>query len=391
LHEKPFEGINGSGKHVNWSVGNATQGNLLDPGSTPHENMQFLLFCGAVIRGVHLYGPLLRAVVATAGNDHRLGANEAPPAIISVYLGSQLEDVFKQILLGEVTGSASAGVMQLGVDTLPEFLKDPGDRNRTSPFAFTGNRFEFRAVGSNQSVAGPLVAMNTVLADSLHFIANELEAKLNGGDSLETAAYAVLKGIMQNHGAVVFGGDGYSKEWHRMAVEERGLENLHNTAEALGVLQRPAIRELFASSGVLSPVELESRYEVYAEQYVLAIEVEAKLALQMARTQVYPAVMAYLGQLSSSLQHQETLGLTTDRVLVGRIAGLNHQLLQTCSNLDEAIANPPHGDVQGHMNHCANILLPLIESLRESVDGLEGLVDDAIWPLPTYQEMLFIK
>jgi len=391
LHEKPFEGINGSGKHVNWSVGNATQGNLLDPGSTPHENMQFLLFCGAVIRGVHLYGPLLRAVVATAGNDHRLGANEAPPAIISVYLGSQLEDVFKQILLGEVTGSAAAGVMQLGVDTLPEFVKDPGDRNRTSPFAFTGNRFEFRAVGSNQSVAGPLVAMNTILADSLQFVANELEAKLNAGDSLETAAYAVLKGIMQKHGAVVFGGDGYSKEWHRMAVEERGLENLHNTAEALGVLQRPAIRELFASVGVLSPVELESRYEVYAEQYVLAIEVEAKLALQIARTQIYPAVMGYLGQLSSSLHHQETLALPCDRGLVSTIASLNQQLLQTCTKLDGAIANPPHGDVQGHMNHCANTLLPLIESLREAVDSLEALVDDALWPLPTYQEMLFIK
>jgi len=391
LHEKPFEGINGSGKHVNWSVGNATQGNLLDPGSTPHENMQFLLFCGAVIRGVHLYGPLLRAVVATAGNDHRLGANEAPPAIISVYLGSQLEDVFKQILVGEVTGSAAAGVMQLGVDTLPEFLKDPGDRNRTSPFAFTGNRFEFRAVGSNQSVAGPLVAMNTILADSLQFVANELEAKLNAGDSLETSAYAVLKGIMQNHGAVVFGGDGYSQEWHRMAVEERGLENLHNTAEALGVLQRPAIRELFASGGVLSPVELESRYEVYAEQYVLAIEVEAKLALQMARTQIYPAVMGYLGQLSSSLHHQENLALPCDRGLVSTIASLNQQLLQNCTKLEEAIANPPHGDVQGHMNHCADTLLPLIESLREAVDGLESLVDDAVWPLPTYQEMLFIK
>ena len=186
LHEKPFAGINGSGKHVNWSVGNPTQGNLLDPGDTPHSNAQFLVFCGAVIRGVHKYGPLLRAVIATASNDHRLGANEAPPAIISIYLGTQLQDVFDQIASGEVTGSASKGVMNLGVDTLPLFPKDPGDRNRTSPFAFTGNRFEFRAVGSGQSVSGPLVAMNTIMADSLDWMADQLEAKLSSGMWLST-------------------------------------------------------------------------------------------------------------------------------------------------------------------------------------------------------------
>ncbi len=391
LHEKPFEGINGSGKHVNWSVGNATQGNLLDPGDTPDKNMQFLLFCGAVIRGVHLYGPLLRAVVATAGNDHRLGANEAPPAIISVYLGSQLEEVYRQILNGEVTSSAAAGVMQLGVDTLPEFTKDPGDRNRTSPFAFTGNRFEFRAVGSNQSVAGPLVAMNTVLADSLRFISDELEAKIAAGETLETASIAVLKGIMQKHGDVVFGGDGYSQEWHHKAVEERGLENLHNTAEALAVLKRPDVRELFTSEGVLSDVELESRFEVYAEQYVLAIEVEAKVALQMARTQIYPAVMTYLGDLSSSLNHQETLGLSPDKGLAGKISSLIQELTQGCNALEAAIGSAPHGEVQAQMDYCANTLLPLMETLRGAVDGLEMLVDDAVWPLPTYQELLFFR
>ena len=223
LHEKPFEGINGSGKHVNWSVSNSTQGNLLEPGTTPHDNMQFLLFCGAVIRGIHRFGPLLRSVIATAGNDHRLGANEAPPAIISVYLGSQLEDVFNQIKNGELKSSNSGELMEFGIDTLPDFPKDPGDRNRTSPFAFTGNKFEFRAVGSNQSVAGPLVALNTILADSLEFIANELEAKMAAGESLSAAASAVLKDIMQNHSQVVFGGDGYSEEWHREAAS-RGLE-----------------------------------------------------------------------------------------------------------------------------------------------------------------------
>jgi glutamine synthetase len=390
LHEKPFAGINGSGKHVNWSVGNATQGNLLDPGSTPHENLQFLLFCGAVIRGVHLYGPLLRAVVATAGNDHRLGANEAPPAIISVYLGSQLEDVFNQIKEGDLKGSTAGGVMQLGVDTLPEFPKDPGDRNRTSPFAFTGNRFEFRAVGSNQSVAGPLVALNTILADSLGYVTDQLEQQLASGASLPVAAASVLKTIMQEHGNVVFGGDGYSSEWHQKAVAERGLENLPTSADALLVLQRPEVRDLFAREGVLTPLELESRFEVYGEQYVLAVEVEAKLVLQIARTQIYPAVMTYLGSLANSLRYQEDLGLPPDRATAGRIASLNQELLSHANALEVALAEPPHGTA-AHMRHCVDKLLPLMLSVRKAVDGLETLVDDAIWPLPSYQEMLFIR
>ena len=259
LHEKPFAVINGSGKHVNWSIGNATQGNLLDPGQTPHDNLQFLLFCAAVIRGVHSYGPLLRSVVATAGNDHRLGANEAPPAIISVYLGSQLEDVFNQIREGNLQSSAKGGVMTLGVDTLPEFTKDPGDRNRTSPFAFTGNRFEFRAVGSNQSVAGPLVAMNTVLADSIGWIADRLQSQLESGTALGEAAFNVLQQVMREHGSVVFGGDGYSSEWHRLAVEERGLENLRTCADALPVLQRQQVRELFELVSMGTPVIVRPR------------------------------------------------------------------------------------------------------------------------------------
>ena len=390
LHEKPFEGINGSGKHVNWSVGNPTQGNLLDPGNTPHENMQFLLFCGAVIRGVHKFGPLMRAVVATAGNDHRLGANEAPPAIISVYLGSQLEDVFRQIKEGDVTGSTHAGVMQLGVDTLPEFPKDPGDRNRTSPFAFTGNRFEFRAVGSNQSVAGPLVAMNTILADSLAYVSDHLEQKMAAGESLPGAAFAVLKQIMTDHGNVVFGGDGYSSEWHRIAVEERGLENLPTTADSLPVLQRPEVRDLFARQGVLTPLELESRFEVYAEQYVLAIDVEAKLAVQIAQTQIYPAAMRYLGELASSLQLQTSMGLQVSPETQHKVASLSAKLMELSSALESAISNAPHGTI-AHMRYSADTLMPQMHKLREAVDGLEAVVDDNIWPLPSYQEMLFIR
>jgi glutamine synthetase len=395
LHEKPFAGINGSGKHVNWSIGNATQGNLLDPGQTPHDNLQFLLFCAAVIRGVHCYGPLLRSVVATAGNDHRLGANEAPPAIISVYLGSQLEDVFNQIREGNLQTSAKGGVMTLGVDTLPEFTKDPGDRNRTSPFAFTGNRFEFRAVGSNQSVAGPLVAMNTVLADSIGWIADQLESQLNAGIALGEAAFHVLQQVMQEHGAVVFGGDGYSSAWHRMAVEQRGLENLRTCADALPVLQRQEVRELFERQGVLSSVELESRFAVYSEQYVLAIEVEAKLALQIARTQVYPAAVRYLGELGQALQEQQAMGLHPNLKLRNQLGELLEQLNNGCDALEEALSGGSHGEgadhTEAHMRHCANTLMPLIGALRSAVDGLEGLVDDDLWPLPSYREMLFVR
>ena len=390
LHEKPFAGVNGSGKHVNWSIGNATQGNLLDPGSTPHANLQFLLFCGAVIRGVHRYGPLMRAVIATASNDHRLGANEAPPAIMSVYLGSQLEDVYNQIRSGRLEGSAQAALMSLGVDTLPDLNKDPGDRNRTSPFAFTGNRFEFRAVGSGQSVAGPLVVLNTILADSLQWITDQLEDQLASGSPLEEAAFAVLKRTMDDHGAVVFGGDGYSSEWHRIAVEERGLENLRTSAEALPVLERPEIRDLFERQGVLTPVELESRFEVYAEQYVLAIEVEARLVLRVARTQIAPAVNEALERLCRSLRDQEALGLPVDRGVASQIAGLNKELQEQCTALEQALQHPSHA-VHAHLQHCAGTLLPLMGQVRKAADGLEALVADDLWPLPTYQELLFMR
>ncbi|MEB3307426.1 MAG: glutamine synthetase III, partial [Cyanobacteriota bacterium] len=389
LHEKPFAGVNGSGKHVNWSIGNATQGNLLDPGDTPHKNLQFLLFCGAVIRGVHCFGPLMRAAIATASNDHRLGANEAPPAIISVYLGSQLEDVFNQIKSGQLTGSASKALMSLGVETLPDLNKDPGDRNRTSPFAFTGNRFEFRAVGSGQSVAGPLVVLNTILADSLQWITDQLETQLSSGAPLEEAAFTVLKATMEQHSAVVFGGDGYSSEWHHLAVEERGLENLRTSADALPVLERAEMRELFERQGVLSAVELESRFEVYSEQYILAIEVEAKLVLRMARTQIYPVVVDFLERLSRSLKDQESLGLPVERSVATQVATLNQQLVSRCGALEAAIQESPHG-VHAHMRHCADTLMPLMSEIRSAVDGLEVLVDDALWPLPTYQEMLFV-
>jgi glutamine synthetase len=391
LHEKPFAGINGSGKHVNWSVSNSTQGNLLNPGDTPHENMQFLLFCGAVIRGVHLYGPLLRAVVATASNDHRLGANEAPPAIISVYLGSQLEDVFQQIATGEIEDSAHGGMMNLGVDTLPVFPKDPGDRNRTSPFAFTGNRFEFRAVGSNQSVSGPLVAMNTILADSLTWIADKLESELAKGTELNVAVRAILKEIMENHGAVVFGGDGYSEEWHKMAVEERGLLNLRTSADALPFLKEKHVEEIFERLGVLTAVELESRFDVYAEQYIKSIEVEAKLASGMAKTMIYPAAIRYMSELSGSISKLKEIDIELETETVEKVASLTKLMMDTVSKLSTAMEKHDFATTEEHMQYFAQTIRPLMDKVREYADALEAEVADDLWPLPTYQEMLFIK
>ncbi|MEO1391867.1 MAG: glutamine synthetase III [Cyanobacteria bacterium J06634_5] len=389
LHEKPFAGINGSGKHVNWSIGNSTQGNLLDPGDTPEENLQFLAFCGAVIRGVHLYGPLMRAVIATASNDHRLGANEAPPAIMSVYLGSQLEDIFNQIKDGNLKGSSHKGVMHLGVDVLPPLSKDAGDRNRTSPFAFTGNRFEFRAVGSSQSVSGPLITLNTMMADSLNWMSDQIEAK--GGDDIGTTVQSVLKDIMEKHGAAVFGGNGYSDEWHKEAVEQRGLKNIPTTADALPFLEDDSIKTLFESTGVLSPTELHSRYEVYAEQYILSIEVEAKLVVDMAKTSIYPAVMRHLSESAGAIANLSDIGLDVDKAQVEKVAGLAKALFDGANELEGAIAKHDFGSSEEHMQYCAGTIRGMMDKIREAADTLEGEVADDLWPLPTYEEMLFIK
>uniref|UniRef100_B8HVP3 Glutamine synthetase catalytic region n=1 Tax=Cyanothece sp. (strain PCC 7425 / ATCC 29141) TaxID=395961 RepID=B8HVP3_CYAP4 len=390
LHEKPFAGVNGSGKHVNWSVGNATQGNLLDPGDNPHENLQFLLFCGAVIRGVHQYGGLLRAVVATASNDHRLGANEAPPAIISVYLGSQLEEIFNQISQGIVLDFSHGGAMDLGVDTLPVLAKDPGDRNRTSPFAFTGNRFEFRAVGSGQSVSGPLVAMNTILADSLTWVADQLEAGLSQGGELKTTVYSLLKSIVEQHGAIIFGGNGYSEEWHQLAAE-RGLPNLRTTADALPVLKSAEIEALFDRLGVLSPVELESRFDVYAEQYISSIELEAKLVVSMAKTIIYPAAVRYLSDLSDAIARTTAIGISLEKDTAVHVSNLIQLMLDNISKLSAAMGRHDFAHVEEHMQYCAQTLRPLMDKVREYADALEAEVADDLWPLPTYQEMLFVK
>jgi len=391
LHEKPFAGINGSGKHVNWSVGNSTQGNLLDPGNTPEKNLNFLLFCGAVIRGVHIHGPLLRAVIASAANDHRLGANEAPPAILSVYLGDQLEKVFKDILEGNLKPSTSGGLMDLGLSQILAFTRDPGDRNRTSPFAFTGNRFEFRAVGSSQSVSGPLVAMNTILADSLNWIAEKLDAALISGQDQSASVITVLKELMELHGNVIFGGDGYSSEWHTAAVEERGLKNIPTTADALPAFKDEAVKALFKSTGVLSPVELESRYEVYSEQYILAIEVEAKLVVDLATTSIYPAAAGYLSELTSTIASSSSAGIELDNSLAKSIAADANAMMKSVNVLAAAIKVDEFPSVEAHMKYCADTITSLMDDVRSYADTLEGSVANTAWPLPKYSEMLFIK
>lgn len=391
LHEKPFAGVNGSGKHVNWSVGNATQGNLLDPGSTPNDNLKFLLFCGAVIRGVHRFGPLLRAVIASAANDHRLGANEAPPAILSVYLGDQLEKVFMDIKAGKLEAAAKGGMMDLGLSQILRFERDPGDRNRTSPFAFTGNRFEFRAVGSSASVSGPLVAMNTMLADSLNWIADQLEKTLPASVNQTAAVISVLKELIDDHGNVVFGGDGYSAEWHRQAVEERGLKNIPTTADALPALCDPEVIALFADTGVLSPVELQSRFEVYSEQYILSIEVESKLVVEMAKTLFYPAAMQYLSSLTVTSLNLSQLGIALDDDTVRSVSARVDAMMKAVTALSKAMARHEFDSVNEHMHHCAYEIRPLMDAVRVEVDQLEMEVADDLWPLPKYRELLFIK
>jgi glutamine synthetase len=390
-HEKPFAGVNGSGKHVNWSMGSASCGNLLDPGDTPHENAQFLVFCAAVIRAVHKYQGLLRAVVASASNDHRLGANEAPPAIISIFLGDQLMHVFEQIKAGGAKSSLPKGTLAVGVDVLPPLPKDTGDRNRTSPFAFTGNRFEFRAVGASQSIAGPLVAMNTIVAESLDYCATRLE-QATGGDpkKLNAELQKLLTEIINEHGAVIFNGDGYSQEWHAEAAR-RGLLNLKSTPDALPMLQLPEVQALFAKYNVLSPRELQSRFDIYVEQYCKSVRVEAKLTIKMSRTMIYPAAVRYLSQLASACSNVRMLDLEFDGETLEKVASLVKGLQESTTQLEEDLAKHHFADLLAESRHFCDTVLPAMAKVRRYADELEALVADDLWPLPSYQEMLFIK
>ncbi|MCX7404158.1 MAG: glutamine synthetase III [Planctomycetia bacterium] len=389
LHEKPFAGINGSGKHVNWSIG-CRLGNLLEPGESPHANAQFLVFCAAVIRAVHLHADLLRSVVAASGNDHRLGANEAPPAIISIFLGEQLSDVFEQIEKGRATSSKASGTLTVGVDTLPPLPKHAGDRNRTSPFAFTGNKFEFRAVGSSQSIAGPLVALNTIVAESLDFFANALE-KAGGSDpaKLNAAIEKLLQETIAQHKAVIFNGNGYSPEW-QIEAKKRGLPNLKATPEALDVLVSPKNIALFEKYGVLSEREMRSRYEIYMERYCKDINAEANSAVQIAKTMILPAGYRYQGALVDTAYKLKSLGQSVHIGTLDKLTGLVGIFEKNIEALEKTLAHSGL-DLRAEVTHFHDHVIPAMAALREIADQIESILPDDLWPLPTYREMLFIK
>jgi glutamine synthetase len=392
MHEKPFAGINGSGKHNNWSMSTDLGENLLNPGDTPHDNAQFLVFCVAVIRAVAKYPELLRVSVASAGNDHRLGANEAPPAIISIFLGDQLQDVMDQLERSDLKSTKQGGFMEVGVSVLPKLPKDAGDRNRTSPFAFTGNKFEFRAVGSSFSISGPNVVLNTIVAESLDFIAGKLEADTKGGKTLAQAIQALLPGILKESKKVVFNGDGYSEEWHKEA-ERRGLPNLKNTVDAIPTLIAPSTIELFGKYKVLSERELQSRYTIFCESYVKTVNIEANLMVSMGKTMILPAAVRYQGEVATAVNAAKAAGVDNSAQFdhLKELTATLTAFQKALAALEKAHGHHADGTPYDHAKHFRDHVLPKMVELRTAADTLETLVADDLWPLPTYREMLFIK
>ena len=390
LHEKPFSGINGSGKHLNYSIGNAEVGTLFEPGETPHENAMFLVFLVAAIRGLHKYGGLLRATVAAASNDHRLGANEAPPAIMSMFLGDQLTDILEQFRAGKVRGSKGKRLMNVGVDTLPPLPADPGDRNRTSPFAFTGNRFEFRALGSSMPASASQTALNTIMADSLDYAATRLE-NLSGGDpeKLHAAVGKLIQEIVEEHSAVIFNGDGYSEIWHQEA-ERRGLPNYRTTPEALMVYTSPDVVDLYGRYNVLSRQELKARQEIYIEQYCKTIRAEANLVIRMGRTIIYPAGLRFQQELLRACLDMRALNREPDTVLLDDIDDTLRKLREGLEHLEANVDMKIEDPVQ-EAHHKCTVVIPAMNAIRALADHLETIVPEDLWPLPSYQEMLFVK
>jgi len=380
VHEKPFAGINGSGKHNNWSMATNDGENLLDPGNDPHENAQFLAFLVSVIRGVNMHADLLRASIADAGNDHRLGANEAPPAIVSIFLGSQLEDVIEQLAKGPASSSKKSGSLTLGVTSLPALSMDATDRNRTSPFAFTGNKFEFRAVGSSAPIYWPQTVLNVAVAESLKGLADALE-RLKPGDF--EGLTKILSAIVKDHKQVLFEGNNYAEEWHTEAAR-RGLPNNKTTVDALPALASKKAKAVFAEFGVLSERELESRVEIFWERYVKVGNIEANCALDIARTMILPAAVRYLNELSSA---SASRGAT---VAAARVAKLTDGLVDAIEALEQA-QHKAHGksSVQAEAKIVVDKVIPAQEALRAVVDELETVVADDLWPLPKYRELLF--
>ncbi|MFM1830170.1 MAG: hypothetical protein RLZZ558_510 [Planctomycetota bacterium] len=391
LHEKPFAGVNGSGKHNNWSLATNTGVNLLDPHEETHENLEFLTFLCGVIRAVDMHADLLRASIASAANDHRLGANEAPPAIMSIYLGSMLTDILDQLEGGGPRKTLKGGLLDLGATTLPMLPRHASDRNRTSPFAFTGNKFEFRAVGSTAAVAWPNTVLNTIIAESLDFVATEIERKAGKNPSaarLESAVRAVLKDVVKKHRRVCFDGDGYSQAWHKEAAQ-RGLPNLTSTADALPVFESRKARDLFSKYGVLSPTELKARAEVLMELYVTVVGIEARTLATMVRTQILPAATRGQAELADAVGASRAAGVecpdeeTALRNWVQKLSGLRTAL----AALEKAEARD-FKDSAAHMRHCRDEVVAAMTEVRRFCDSIEKWTPADLWPLPTYAEML---
>lgn len=389
LHEKPFAGVNGSGKHNNWSIGTDDGINLLEPGKSPHDNVQFLLILMAILKAVDDHADLLRLSAASVGNDHRLGANEAPPAIISVFLGEQLDDVLKQLdTTGEATSSLRGKHFESGVTTLPSFRQDATDRNRTSPFAFTGNKFEFRMVGSTQSIATPNIILNTIVADSLCQIADELEQ----AEDFDMAVHEKIKELIAKHKRIIFNGNGYSQEWVEEA-KRRGLPNIASLVDAVVAYRKEENIAMFEKFGVLNRAELESRAEIYYENYAKQINIEAKTMLDMSKKQIIPAVMRYAGDTAKGVKDLKAIGMDTSvqEEILHKITVELNALMDAVKKLeakDEKARKLEHDMEQAAMCFHDEVF-PLMEEVRKPADRLENLVDKTYWPFPQYEDILF--
>lgn len=389
LHEKPFAGVNGSGKHNNWAICTDDGINLLNPGKTPHDNVQFLVFLFAIIRAVHKYSSLLRATVATPGNDHRLGANEAPPAIVSIFLGDQLTDIFHQIRKGSAGSSKEGGNLQLGVTHLPAIPKDTTDRNRTSPFAFTGNKFEFRMVGSSQSLAGPNFVLNTIVAETLSEIADHLQGSKDINGSLQT----LLKKYAIEHEAVIFNGDNYSAAWAKEAAK-RGLPNVRNCVDSINDMIRPENVAVLVKHGTLPRGEIDARHEILLENYVKVINIEAKTMLSMARRQILPAVINFSADVADGVNSLKAAGVKPE-AQIRLLKRLNEAAKRMEGAIDALAAAVETATAKGHADKKAaafrDIVVPAMVKLRAISDDIEPVVGADYWPLPTYAEMLFSR
>jgi glutamine synthetase len=394
LHEKPFAGVNGSGKHNNWSMSTDAGHNLLDPQDETHTNVQFLVFLCAVIRAVDVHAELLRASIASAGNDHRLGANEAPPAIISIFLGEMLQDILDQVQKGQLRRTLKGGVIDLGARTLPTLPRHSGDRNRTSPFAFTGNKFEFRAVGSSQSVAWPNTVLNTIVAESLDQFATELERAVGKSPTparVQAAAMKLLKRVVKQHKRVIFAGDGYSLEWHAEA-ERRGLPHLRDSVDAFGALRARRNVDLFKKYGVLSKTEFDSRVLIGYEKYVKQLTIEGDTMLAIGRTQILPAALLHQARVAAAVSTTEAAGVKCNDTLqaLGEFVNLISRFREALAALEKAVAHHDEDPVR-HATWIRDKVKPAMDHLRTYADSIEMLVSADLWPLPTYRELLFLK